>query len=200
MVIGTAGDDVMGGSTGADAMAGGAGNDTYTVNHADDRVLEADAEGSDIISATLDHTLEAGARVEFLAAAAGAQGLVLTGNGYANRIIGGAGGDTLVGLGGADTLEGGSGADIFMLSGGDLDTVLDFSVAEGDRIGLTGLVDPVFFIFIGAAAFSGVAREVRAVISGRTTFVSGDADGDGSAVFNARLLNAPPLTGASFVV
>jgi Ca2+-binding RTX toxin-like protein len=64
---------------------------------------------------------------------------VLTGNIAANVLNGGDGNYTLSGGLGNDTLTGGAGADVFVYdpndtSGAQLDTVLDFNRAEGDRI------------------------------------------------------------------
>ncbi|MBG9386530.1 FG-GAP-like repeat-containing protein [Caenimonas aquaedulcis] len=71
-------------------------------------------------------------------------GLNLTGTTGAETLTGGAGpdslaglggNDTLVGLGGNDRLNGGGGADTFVFgSASGNDTVVDFAVAQGDRI------------------------------------------------------------------
>lgn len=127
----------------------------------------------------------------------------LTGNRLANAIRGGAGPDRIDGGGGndlivgglhADTLTGGAGADIFRISAGDLtrradamERITDFSVAQGDRIDLTGydaIADTAArdrFDFVGRAAFSGTAGELRYEWSGGATIVSGDTDGDRTA-------------------
>lgn len=55
------------------------------------------------------------------------------------RARGGDGGDVLTGDRGGDTLAGGAGADIFrFLPGGGQDVVLDFSIADGDRVQVAG--------------------------------------------------------------
>ena len=92
-------------------MAGGAGNDTYTVDNAGDVVTEATGGGTDTVFTTVSYTLAAGSEVEVLRANAGATPLSLTGNEFANTIVGGTGNDTLSGGGGNDTLNGGAGAD-----------------------------------------------------------------------------------------
>ena len=62
---------------------------------------------------------------------------VLTGLNGADALHGGAGADKLAGGQGNDTLTGGSGADTFVFStGGGVDQVTDFSVAEGDVLRL----------------------------------------------------------------
>lgn len=145
--LGTAGADTLIGGTGIDVMAGAAGDDSYTVNDAGDLVVEVAAEGNDTVLATVGYALPGAARVEFLAAAAGAPGIALAGNDFANVIAGGYGADTLRGGGGVDVLKGGKGADVFNFT--DVkdstvgltarDTIGDFSLVEGDRFGLAGI-------------------------------------------------------------
>jgi hypothetical protein len=65
-----------------------------------------------------------------------------------DSLIGGSGNDTLIGGAGNDTLTGGTGADTFVWNAGDqgtlaspaVDTVMDFSMAEGDKINLSALL------------------------------------------------------------
>lgn len=117
----------------------------------------------------------------------------MTGNGGANSLSGGdgrdgiraldgddildggSGDDALNGGSGSDTLTGGSGADRFIfdvLEFRPRDTVTDFSVRDGDRIDLSAIdaqpsvADDQAFAFIGTAAFSGAAGEVRLVALG----------------------------------
>jgi Ca2+-binding RTX toxin-like protein len=119
------GDDTLNGGTGDDVMTGGAGNDTFVVNSAGDQVIELAGGGIDRIITQLDYSL-AGTEVENLNAAGGTDGLILTGNDAANRIVGrdgadtidgGIGNDILTGGLGIDTLNGGTGND--KLFGGD---------------------------------------------------------------------------------
>ena len=116
-MVGGAAADTLNGGGGIDAMFGGAGNDRYYVDNAGDGVTEAVGEGSDTVYASVGYALGAGSEVEFLRANAGATGLALTGNGFANSIYGGTGNDTLNGGVGNDSLNGGSGADT--LNGGN---------------------------------------------------------------------------------
>ena len=90
-------------------MAGGTGNDTYFVDNAADVVNEAVGGGTDTVFASVSYALTAGPEIEFLRANAGATGLSLTGNEFANTIVGGSGNDTLDGGAGNDTLTGGGG-------------------------------------------------------------------------------------------
>ena len=94
---GGAGNDTLNGGAGADTMAGGTGNDTYFVDNALDVVTENAGEGTDTVFASVGYTLAAGSEVEFLRANAGATGLTLTGNEFANTVVGNTGNDTLSG-------------------------------------------------------------------------------------------------------
>lgn len=112
----------------------------------------------------------------------------LDGGGSADVLVGGLGDDTLVGGLAADSLTGGGGNDIFLFrtladsTAKASDTLEDF-VSASDRIDLKG-IDAIAgtpadeaFGFIGAAAFSGQAGELRYAGG----FLQGDVDGDGVA-------------------
>ena len=100
------------GNDGRNILSGGAGDDTYVIGRGD-TVRELAGQGFDMVRAAFGLTL--GANVEGLTLL-GAAGLLGTGNGLANRIIGNAGANRLSGLDGADSLWGGAGNDT--LSGG----------------------------------------------------------------------------------
>jgi T1SS-143 domain-containing protein len=71
---------------------------------------------------------------------------VLGGAGNDN-LTGGAGDDTIAGGKGNDTLKGGGGADIFVFAdsgAGHVDTILDYSAGQHDKIDLSGLLDTAF--------------------------------------------------------
>jgi Ca2+-binding RTX toxin-like protein len=115
---------------------------------------------------------------------------------------GGAGNDVLDGGAGPDSLTGGDGADDFVFANlGDTDSIVDFSRAE-DIIDLSPLdanstIDgDQAFTFIGNAEFS-AAGQLKTYVSGGTTFIAGDVDGDGVADF---LISVPagPLQAANF--
>ena len=118
-----------------------------------------------------------------------------------DSIDGGDGNDTLRGDAGDDTIDGGAGRDI-MLGGAGADTftfsisdfsgtttttadwIRDFSQLDGDSIQLDlGGVGS----FIGTAAFSGTAGEVRYQVQGANTMVFIDTDGDMAADHAIRL-------------
>ncbi|HET7882024.1 MAG TPA: hypothetical protein VFL55_14150, partial [Acetobacteraceae bacterium] len=127
-LVGAGGNDTLNGGAGADSMAGGSGNDVYFVDNAADVVTESVGGGTDTVYASANYTLTAGSEIEFLRANAGATGLALTGNDFANTIVGGTGNDTLTGGLGNDTLTGGGGGDVFsFVAGFGQDTINDFA-------------------------------------------------------------------------
>jgi Ca2+-binding RTX toxin-like protein len=211
--IGTAGNDTILGTAGADFLNGWKGDDTYMVNHAGDVVTEHEFDGTDTVLASVGYTLDLDSQIEFLAAAPGAGGLALTGNNFFNTITGGAGDDVITGRGAADDLAGGLGADIFALlalsdstvATSGRDTIRDFSVLEGDLIGLsaldanTALAGDQAFTFIGAAAFS-AAGQVRAEVIGGDTIVSGNVNANLNADFAIRLTGSHVLGAANFIL
>jgi Ca2+-binding RTX toxin-like protein len=117
--------DDMHGNMGADTAAGGEGDD-WVVGGKDNDVLFGDA-GGDLVYGNLgDDTCDGGGGADILR------------GGQANDILlAGAGDDFVSGDRGDDTVAGGAGADIFHGSqDAGLDLVLDFSLAEGDRVQL----------------------------------------------------------------
>jgi Ca2+-binding RTX toxin-like protein len=134
-----------------------------------------------------------------------------------DHLYGGLGGDTLRGGAGTDFLTGGSGRDKFDWDsasdaglGAARDQVLDFRPAA-DKLDLstidakagTTTNDP--FKFVGGAAFSGTAGELRAQVihdaSGDYTIVQGDVNGDGVADFEVALVGyTGSLTATDFIL
>ena len=102
-----------------------------------------------------------------------------------DTLFGESGNDYLTGDAGRDSLYGGSGADTFAwtdtaetgATAATADTVSDFSLAQGDRINLSGIDADVYakgeqaFTFIGTAAFSGAPGEIRYYQSGGNTYI-----------------------------
>lgn len=125
--------------------------------------------------------------------------------------IGGAGADVIFGNyannrleggGGKDTLTGGTGADVFVYAstgasaaGAGRDLVTDF-VAGTDKLdlGAAGATS-----FIGTAAFSGAAGQVRVAGDGGNTIVELDVNGDRVADLQVELTGAITLSAADFV-
>jgi len=125
-LIGGSGADKLVGGTGADVMTGGIGNDLYSVDNANDQVIEAVNEGIDSVHTTLS-SYALGDNVERLKFI-GTGNFTGTGNQLANALYGGDGNDTLSGGLGDDRLDGFLGADT-MIGGGGNDT---FYVDDAD--------------------------------------------------------------------
>jgi Ca2+-binding RTX toxin-like protein len=131
---GGAGDDVINGGAGFNDMNGNMGADTIHGGSGDNWVVGGQGNdllfgggGTNLILGNLgDDTLTAGPGLD-----------VLRGGKGDDSIAGGAGNDYISGDRGADTESGGAGADIFHTSqDAGVDKVLDFNLAEGDRVQL----------------------------------------------------------------
>ena len=202
-MFGNTGNNTLVGYGGADQIYGGAGIDTasytaseaaVTVNLATNFNSGGDAEG--------DYLQE----IENVAGSAFNDHL--TGNSGNNQLSGLGGADILSGGLGLDILQGGTEADTFVFAAvnesavATPDQILDFSTAQGDKIDLSQ-IDAImggggaddFFSFIGNAAFSGAAGELR-VMNG---LVQGDINGDGAADF-AIQVNQASLTASDFIL
>jgi Ca2+-binding RTX toxin-like protein len=164
---GGGGNDFINGRTGADSMSGGDGDDRFFVDNAGDAVDEDVGDGIDRIDAAIDYTLAAGQEIERLIARAGAGGLELTGNEFANAVSGRDGTDTLEGGNGNDILSGQGDADL--LDGGDSDDRLlggdgaDTLDGGAGRDRLRGDAGSDTFAF-SSLADSGTAAATRDVI------------------------------------
>ncbi len=116
--------DFLNGGLGTDTMDGGAGMDIYIVDNANDVIVErAGVSVGDSVYSTVSYVLNAGVAVESLAAAPGSGAINLTGNGFAQNLIGNSLNNTLDGGADAlqDSLTGGAGNDTYIIrSGNDL--------------------------------------------------------------------------------
>jgi len=142
---------------------------------------------------------------------------VLTGNSAGNVLRGGGGNDSLVGGTGNDRQEGGAGADVFVFNaaGDSVDYALrsdgkkflpdylgDF-LSGTDKIDLRAIdanaatAGDDAFTFIGAAAFTHQAGQLRYEVTGGQVHIYGDIDGDGGIdlhiVASGTLLQATDL-------
>ena len=136
----------------------------------------------------------------------------LLGGGGGDALEGGSGGDRLTGGRGADSLSGGAGADRFIFeSTADsrpdaVDVITDFSRAQNDRIELDDIdANSLFggnqsFSFIGTAAFSGSAGQLRYTQAGGNTLVTGDVNGDAVADFAIQVTGTPFLSSSDFIL
>ena len=126
----------------------------------------------------------------------------ITGTSNADTISGGGNDDRLIGGLGADQLTGGSGWDTFAFNSvaeigiapGRYDIITDF-VSQVDKIDLVNLdanlnvAGDQAFQYIGSAAFSGVAGQLRLA----NQILSGDINGDGLADFRLGLTGVSSL-------
>ncbi|WP_304608561.1 calcium-binding protein [Inquilinus sp. Marseille-Q2685] len=203
---GLAGNDILRGEAGADTLIGGAGIDTasYYTASAGVAVNLASGTGGDAQGDTLSD-------IENLAGSRFNDSLI--GNTNANALHGGDGNDVLVGAGGADAMTGGAGADRFVygsaaqsLTGAGADRIADFSHAQSDRIDLsaidanTAAAGNQAFGFIGTAAYTGVAGQLRYAVGGGVTTIAGDLDGDRASDFAITLTGAVSLVAGDFVL
>ena len=130
VLSGGSGNDTLDGGVGADSMHGGSDNDTYVVDNVGDQVVEASAEGADLVQSAVSFTL--GANIEYLTLT-GTGAIDGTGNNLNN---------TLTGNSGVNVLTGGAGSDTYVVSAGD--TVVE-AAAEG-----TDLVQSAVSFTLGA--------------------------------------------------
>ena len=186
-IFGGAGNDALSGQAGQDGIAGGDGNDGIAGGEGDD-ILFGDA-GND--------TLSGGAGDDHL-----------EGGGNGDTLRGGAGDDTLLGGALMDRLVGGSGADVFVfafvsesIAGSSRDRIVDFTPGE-DKIDLSTfdansvLAGRQSAVFIGNAAFSGTAGELR--YSGG--ILRADVDGDAIADFEVLMIGSPSLAARDLIL
>src|SRR5262249_30171549 len=138
----------------------------------------------------------------------------INGQGGNDVLAGGAGDDVISGGVGVDQLSGGADADLFIFLKPDTgktlataDTILDFDTGSGDIVDLSGIdansangTGDDVFSFVGTAAFSKVAGELRYEVSGADVVVSGDLNGDGKADLMIHLTNVASLAASDFVL
>jgi Ca2+-binding RTX toxin-like protein len=199
---GGAGSDTMEGGPGDDTYLVDDRGD-YGFHDPGDLIVERQGEGADRVISSVTCALPPEVETLVLVGTAAINGAGngldnrVIGNGAANTLSGGkgedvldgrSGDDVLAGGRGADLLTGGAGADVFRfaraaesLPGVGADRIADLEAA--DRIDLSAmdarpdLPGRQAFDFIGAAAFSGSAGELRATQG----LVAADVDGDGTA-------------------
>lgn len=227
VLTGGAGNDVLDGGAGADKLDGGAGTDTasyasatagVTASLANAAINTGDAKGDTYVSieqltgSNYADKLYGNAGANLLSGGAGND--ILDGGAGNDVLDGGAGNDVLYGGAGADDLTGGAGADTFTFKAladttvavSGRDTIFDFSGTGGDRIDLsaidanTAASGNQAFTYVGTAAFTGKAGELRYVKAASDTYVYGDVNGDGKADFAIHLDDAVSLAKGYFVL
>ena len=123
----------------------------------------------------------------------------LFGNDVSNKLNGNGGNDVLDGHLGDDIYTGGAGADEFRVSqiGGN-EKITDFTSGV-DKIRLSeidadsGVAGNQAFTFIGNAAFSNTAGQLRTYSQGGDNYLAGDVNGDGVADFTINLGSGAPV-------
>ncbi|PRD40218.1 UNVERIFIED_CONTAM: frpA [Trichonephila clavipes] len=191
-ITGTAVEDHIYGAAGADTLSGYRGDDRIWGGGKADRLLGGAG----------DDTLSGGTGGDTLRGQSGDDRL--NGGKGADHLDGGAGADTLVGGDGRDMLTGGAGGDLFVFSsaghsapdGASRDLVTDFTQGE-DLIDLAGLGR---LHWQGDAAFDGAAGALRASVTGDTTLIEADLDGDGRADFSLELTGQHQLLASDFLL
>lgn len=137
------GDDRLEPGYGDDSAFGGLGNDTIVDTSGGNNLLQGMAGDDHITAGNGYDTLAGQSGNDTLNAGYGADNLyggigddVLNGGDFLDQVFGGAGDDFVWGGRDRDTVAGGAGADRFFHSGAesDLETVLDYNAAEGDRL------------------------------------------------------------------
>ena len=181
----------LSGGGGADTLNGQGGNDVYDISDGGETIVEGASGGTDTAYVSTNYTLNAGAQVETLSTywQYGSGGYDITGNAFAQTIIGDFGSNMLDGKGGSDTLVGLGGADTFAfttaLGAGNVDLVADFShgtdkIALDDAvfsgIGGLGALNANAFV-VGTAAGDADDRIIYDAATGNLYF---DADGNGA--------------------
>jgi Ca2+-binding RTX toxin-like protein len=192
-------------------MAGAGGDDTYTVDNAGDVVIELPGYGADHVRSSVSYAL--GAFVENITLL-GSGTISATGNVMSNSIFGNSGANVLSGGLGKDVLTGNGGADTFRFQTiGDsassedaADIITDFSLAQGDRLDMSGIdalpasLPDNAFTFIGSAGFS-AAGQVRSYISNGMTYVALNTNADFSTAEMMVAITAnQTLNASSFIL
>ncbi|HSI22053.1 MAG TPA: putative Ig domain-containing protein [Methylophilaceae bacterium] len=176
-LFGGIGNDTLDGGLGADAMTGNAGNDTYVVDNVGDLVVEAAAEGTDLVQSGITYMLTDNVENLTLTGSANITGTgnlldnVILGNSGSNTLVGLEGNDTLNGSGGADTMLGGVGNDTYIVENtGDIVTELadEGTDTVQSSISYTLTADVENLTLTGSANINGTGNVLDNVIVGNT--------------------------------
>jgi Ca2+-binding RTX toxin-like protein len=168
LLLGGLGNDTLNGGTGNDAMEGGEGNDQYIVDSTLDNVTEFAAEGTDLVSSSVNHTLSANVENLTLTGTADING---TGNNLANIIIGNSGANIIDGGTGADSMAGGVGNDTYVVE--NLLDVVTENLNEGTDLVMSSIsytlgANLENLTLTGVAAINGTGNELDNIITGNS--------------------------------
>jgi Ca2+-binding RTX toxin-like protein len=168
VLTGNTGNNILNGGTGADTMVGGRGHDTYVVDNALDVVIEAAAQGTDLVQSSVTHTLAV--NVENLTLTGGAN-INGTGNTAKNVLTGNTGNNILNGGTGADTMVGGRGHDTYVVDNA-LDVVIEAAAQGTDLVQSsvthTLAVNVENLTLTGGANINGTGNTANNVLTGNT--------------------------------
>lgn len=187
------------------SISGSAGGDTIWGMGGDDNVQGADGDDQ-VFGGEGADSVYGGNGNDTIAGDAGADRL--RGDAGNDSLSGGAGNDILDGSLGQDVMAGGLGADQFTYNNLEAsgEIIFDFSRAEGDRVNLGPLDANTVadgnqaFAFIGTAAFSKVAGQLRYEVTGADSYVMGDLNGDGVADFRLLMKNVTSFQSSDFML
>lgn len=212
VIMGGGGNDQLHGGTGEDTIDGGPGNDRIDGGTGNDTLIGND--GDDVIVGdTGMDVIDGGAGNDRISGGTGEDTLV--GREGDDIIDGGSGNDVIRAGPGRDVMTGGDFTDRFVFADGDMpgltrgtiDEITDFSTLDRDRIDLTGVdADSTrsgyqTLKFIGTAAFTHHAGELRYEGTPGDFLLMGDTNGDGRADFAIWVKGAlTSLTLADFVL
>ncbi|MFW9262673.1 beta strand repeat-containing protein [Nostoc sp. CALU 546] len=170
---GTSGNDIINGLNAQDTISGNAGNDCLVGDNGDDKLYGGTGNdnlyggnGQDTLYGDADNDRLEGDNGDDKLYGGDGNDSLIGGNGQ-DLLVGGAGNDFLDGDKGDDNLTGGTGSDIFVLEkAAGRETITDFSLGQGDKIGLSGLS-------FNQLSFSGnqisLGNQTLAVLSGFNT-------------------------------
>jgi Ca2+-binding RTX toxin-like protein len=219
-MFGGAGDDIYIVAAAGDSTIENAGQGTDTVRSYINWTLGANVERLELQGAgnlngtgnALNNTLVGNSGNNSLNGADG-NDFISAGAGN-DTLVGGAGNDTLIGAAGSDILNGGTGNDRFdfdLVSHSPAGPALRDSIVGGfshgfDRIDLATIDANALaggnqaFSFIGAAAFSGVAGQLRYSTFGGNVFIDADVNGDSTADMQIFVASTNFMTGTDFIL
>jgi len=194
IIDGGNGNDLIEGGDGADTLIGGGGNDT---------VSYAGSTGDVVVNLALGSAADGAGGKDTLT---GFENIL--GSQFDDSLRGDGAANVIEGVIGRDVLNGGAGNDTFVyrtlgdstVATAGRDLIAD--LAAGDRIDLSAidansaLASDQAFTFIGTAAFSSVAGQLRAT----TTSIEGDVNGDGIADFAITIAVTTAPAAADFVL
>jgi Ca2+-binding RTX toxin-like protein len=213
LLVGDSGNDKLYGGAGSDLLDGAKGNDLLDGDGGFDYATYFYADAGVAVNLTAGTASDGNGGADTLTSIEGVYGSkfadTIRGDASTNELFGNGGDDILIGGVGKDLTVGDAGADRFVFADGDVastakaaDLIGDFSHAEGDKIDLSGLdantnvAGDQAFTFVGKAAFSGVAGELRFDGAMLVGDINGDKIADGFIAVDTN----QPLVVSDFVL